>query len=136
MIERRQVLKGMGTLALGPMLLPLKTLAQAAPPKLPLPPAGADGWVSLINGRDLTGWYSMLQKSGKGVAEKTRIVTMESEMLHILGADVDDTQYESGYLATHQEFENVRIRVEYKWGVKQFAPRSLSKRDNGLLYGL
>jgi len=64
------------------------------------------------------------------------MVTMESEMLHIMGADVDDTQYESGYLATHQEFENVRIRVEYKWGVKQFAPRTISKRDNGLLYGL
>jgi len=136
MIERRQLLKTMGTLALGPILLPLETHAQAVPAKLTLPPAGADGWVSLINGRDLTGWYSMLQKSGKGMAEKKRMVTMESEMLHILGADVDDTQYESGYLATHEEFEDVRIRVEYKWGVKQFAPRTLSKRDNGLLYGL
>jgi hypothetical protein len=136
MMDRRQALKGMGALTLGPTLLPLKTLAQAAAPQLTLPPAGADGWISLINDRDLTGWYSMLQKSGKGVAEKRRIVTVESEMLHIMGADVDDTQYEPGYLATHQEFENVRIRVEYKWGVKQFAPRTLSKRDNGLLYGL
>ena len=136
MINRRHVLKGMGTLALGPTLLPLATLAQAAPPKLTLPPPGADGWISLINDRDLTGWYSMLQKSGKDVAEKKRIVTVENEMLHIMGADVDDTQYEPGYLATHQEFENVRIRVEYKWGVKQFAPRTLSKRDNGLLYAL
>jgi hypothetical protein len=108
MINRRHVLKGMGTLALGPTLLPLATLAQAAPPKLTLPPPGADGWISLINDRDLTGWYSMLQKSGKGVAEKKRIVTVENEMLHIMGADVDDTQYEAGYLATHQEFENVR----------------------------
>src|SRR6185503_21223299 len=135
MIDRRHVLKGMGTLALGPALLPLEAMAQPAAPKLTLPPAGADGWISLMNGRDLTGWYSMLQKSGKGVAEKKRIVAMESEMLHVMGADVDDTQYESGYLATHQEFENVRIRVEYKWGMKQFAPRSISKRDNGLLYG-
>jgi hypothetical protein len=136
MIDRRHVLKGMGTLALGPTLLPLAALAQTAPPKLTLPPPGANGWISLINDRDLTGWYSMLQKSGKGVAEKKRIITVENEMLHILGADVDDTQYEAGYLATHQEFENVRIRLEYKWGVKQFAPRTISKRDNGLLYGL
>ena len=111
MIDRRQALKGMGALTLGPMLLPLESVAQAAPPNLTLPPPGADGWISLMNGRDLTGWYSMLQKSGKGVAEKKRIVTMESEMLHVMGADVDDTQYESGYLATNQEFENVRIRV-------------------------
>src|SRR5579863_54737 len=131
MIDRRQALKGMGALSLGSMLMPLETLAQAAPPKLTLPPAGADGWISLMNGRDLTGWYSMLQKSGRGVAEKKRMVTIESEMLHIMGSDVDDTEYENGYLATNQEFENVRIRVEYKWGVKQFSPRSISKRDNG-----
>ena len=43
---------------------------------------------------------------------------------------------EPGYLATNQEFENVHIRVEYKWGMKRFAPRTYVKRDNGLLYGL
>jgi hypothetical protein len=43
---------------------------------------------------------------------------------------------EAGYLATNQEFANVRIRVEYKWGVKRHAPRYTPKRDNGLLYGL
>jgi hypothetical protein len=136
MLDRRQMLKGAGTLALAPALLPLAGVAQATPPRLSLPPAGMDGWISLINGRDLTGWYSMLQKSGKGVAEKKRMVSMENEMLHIMGSDVDDTQYEPGYLATMQEFENVRIRVEYKWGVKTFAPRTISKRDNGVLYGL
>lgn len=135
-MDRRQALMGIGALTLAPTLRPLKTFAQTAPSPLTLPPAGADGWISLINDRDLTGWYSMLQKSGKDVAEHKRIVTVENEMLHVMGADVDDTQYEPGYLATHQEFENVRIRVEYKWGMKQFAPRTLSKRDNGLLYGL
>src|ERR1700728_5319089 len=102
MIDRRQALKGIGALTLGPTLLPLKTLAQAAPPKLTLPPPGADGWISLINDRDLTGWYSMLQKSGKGVAEKKRIVTVENEILHIMGADEDDTEYEAGYLETRE----------------------------------
>ena len=28
----------------------------------------------------------------------------------------------------------LRIRVEYKWGVKRFAPRLEYRRDNGLLY--
>jgi hypothetical protein len=134
MMDRRQMLKGAGALALVPALLPVAGVAQAPAPKLP--PPGADGWISLLNGHDLTGWYTMLQKSGKGVAEKKRMVTMESEMLHIMGAEVDDTAYESGYVATLQEFENVRIRVEYKWGVKQFSPRTIAKRDNGVLYGL
>jgi hypothetical protein len=135
-IDRRQLLKGAGTLAIGPALLPFASLAQAPPAPLKLPPAGMDGWVSLINGRDLTGWYSMLQKSGKGAAEAKHMVSMEEEMLHIMGAEVTEEQFEPGYLATHQDFENVRIRVEYKWGVKTFAPRTVSKRDNGLLYGL
>jgi hypothetical protein len=131
-MNRRDLLKTGASLALGPILFPHQGLAQA----LPLPGAGADGWVSLLNGRDLTGWYSMLQKSGKGVAEAKKMVTMEEEMLHIMGNEVTGEAFEPGYLATNQEFENVRIRVEYKWGMKQFFPRSISKRDNGLLYGL
>ena len=38
-------------------------------------------------------------------------------MLHILGDQVTDEHFEPGYLATDQEFENVRIRVKYRWGV-------------------
>jgi hypothetical protein len=131
-MNRRDLLKTGASLALGPILFPHLGSAQA----LPLPAAGADGWVSLLNGRDLTGWYSMLQKSGKGVAEAKKMVMMEEEMLHILGNEDTGEHFESGYLATNQEFENVHIRVEYKWGMKQFFPRSISKRDNGLLYGL
>jgi hypothetical protein len=133
-MNRRNFLKTTGALSLASTLLPQTALAQSHTPALP--PAGADGWISLLNGRDLTGWYTMLEKSGKGVAEAKKMVTMESEMLHILGNQVTDEHFENGYLATHQEFENVRIRVEYKWGVSQFYPRTLSKRDNGLLYGL
>ncbi len=47
----------------------------------------------------------MLEKSGKGVAEAKKMVTMESEMLHVLGNQVTDEHFESGYLATNQEFE-------------------------------
>jgi hypothetical protein len=135
-MNRRDFLKASGTAALLPALLPHQALAQAAGPLSPLPAAGADGWISLINGRDLTGWYTMLQKSGKGVAETKKMVTMEEGMLHIMGCEVTDEKYESGYVATNQEFGDVHIRVEYKWGVKTFFPRTLSKRDNGLLYGL
>lgn len=137
-MNRRDFLKTGTALALTPALLP--HIASAQTPAPALPPAGADGWISLLNGRDFTGWYSVLDKSGRGVAEQKNIIAIESEMLHILGNQVgapgNETHYEPGYLATNQEFENVRIRVEYKWGVKQFYPRSLAKRDNGLLYGV
>jgi len=136
MINRRDFLKAGVPIATTPLWLPHCGLAQSLSSSTALPPAGADGWVSLLNGRDLTGWYSMLQKSGKDVAQTRKVVVMEEEMLHILGNDEKAEPAEAGYLATNQEFENVHIRVEYKWGVKRFSPRTETKRDNGLLYGL
>jgi len=132
-MNRRDFLRAGSSLALAPALFPYRGYAQTAPP---LPAAGSDGWVSLLNGRDLTGWYTMLQKSGKGFAEAHQMVTIEEEMLHIMGNEEGVVPAEPGYIATNQEFENVHIRVEYKWGVKRHAPRYTPKRDNGLLYGL
>ena len=131
-MNRRDFLKVGSVAAACPVLFPRQSFAQASA----LPASGADGWVSLLNGRDLSGWYTMLQKSGKGVAEKRKMVMMEEGMLHIMGNEEDGEPAEPGYLATNQEFENVHIRVEYKWGMKRFAPRTYVKRDNGLLYGL
>ena len=135
-MNRRDFLKASAPLIVAPAMVPYRAFAQAADTPPPLPPAGADGWVSLINGRDLTGWYTMLQKSGKGIAEELNMVVMEEQMLHILGEDERSDPVEAGYLATNQEFENVHIRVEYKWGMKRHAPRYTPKRDNGLLYAL
>ena len=133
-MDRRHFLAKGAALIAAPAFLPLADGAQQT--TRGLPPAGADGWVSLLNGRDLAGWYTVLQKSGRGVAEQKRMVTMEDEMLHILGNENNGENYESGYLATNAEFENVRIRVEYRWGQKQFGQRAISKRDNGLLSGV
>jgi len=117
-----------------PSLAAQTSLAQAGAPSLPS--SGTGGWISLLNGRDLSGWYSMLASSGRDVAEKRGIVRMEEGMLHIYGNELTAEPAEAGYLATVQEFGNVHIRVEFKWGLKRFPPRSLCKRDNGLLYGL
>jgi hypothetical protein len=137
-MNRREFLRASAPLALTPALFARQggapQIMEPTPP--PLPPAGADGWVSLINGRDLTGWYTMLQRSGKGVAETKGLVVMEEQMLHIMGNNEGDFPAEGGYLATSQEFANVHIRVEYKWGMKRHAPRFTPKRDNGVLYGL
>lgn len=136
MINRRDFMKAGLPAISSPLLFEPGALAQAMSSPSSLPPAGADGWISLLNGHDFSGWYTMLQKSGKGVAEERKIVAMEDGMLHILGNEVSSAPAEAGYLATNQEFGNVHIRVEYKWGMKRFAPRLLAKRDNGLLYGM
>ena len=136
MVNRRDFMRMGLPIAGSPWLAQHRGLAQAMPSHPSLPPTGADGWISLLNGRDLNGWYTMLQKSGRDVAEDRKMVVMEQDMLHILGNEVTAEPSEPGYIATNREFENVHIRVEYKWGVKRFPPRTMTKRDNGLLYGL
>src|ERR1700757_3842538 len=112
-MKRRRFLKASVSMATSPLWLPYVGVAEGFAPQASLPPAGADGWISLLNGRDLSGWYTMLQKSGKDVAQARKIVVMEQEMLHILGNEVTGEPAEPGYIATNQEFENVHIRVEY-----------------------
>ena len=134
-LNRRKFLQASSAAAAAAAFSPHRAFAQS--PASTLPAAGADGWVSLLNGRDLTGWYSMLQQSGKDIAEKRGMVAVEEGMLHIMGnPEAGEEAAQPGYLATQQEFENVHIRVEFKWGMKRFAPRQFAKRDNGILYGL
>jgi hypothetical protein len=135
-MNRRNFLKAGLTASAAPFLFPHRGVTQTLGSAPALPVAGSDGWVSLLNGRDLTGWYSMLERSGRDVAQQRKMVLMEEEMLHVMGNEDTGVAAEDGYLATHQEFENVHIRVEYKWGVKRFSPHGQSKRDNGILYGL
>lgn len=135
-MKRRDLLKSSVPLAGGALFFPSRSMAQALGSHSSRPQAGADGWISLLNGRDLEGWYTVLSQSGKDSAKARTMVGMEEGMLHILGNRAIGEPSEPGYLATHQEFENVHIRVEYKWGVSRFAPRLEAKRDNGLLYGL
>ncbi len=90
--------------------------------------AADDGWTPLFNGKNFEGWYTYLESSGKN-QDPNGVFKVENGAIHIL--DVPADKGEDGYLATTQEFSNVRIHVEYKWGVKRF---SEGKRDSGLLY--
>jgi hypothetical protein len=99
------------------------------------PPAHADGWIPIFNGRNLDGWYTFLQKSGKN-NDPEGYVRVEKGMIHILGDAVKASNPEPGYLSTEREFANCRLRFEYKWGLKRYEPRLEAKRDNGILYHL
>jgi hypothetical protein len=136
-MNRRQFLR-IGAPVAAPLLLSRRSTAQTATPPAAAPAAapdpGADGWIALFNGRNLDGWYTYLQRSGRNPANIDEYARVENGLLHILDRDVNAPRTESGFLSTLTEYENVRIRVECKWGVKRFAPRTEYKRDNGLLY--
>src|ERR1700720_2114426 len=94
-----------------------------------------DGWVSLFNGKDFTGWYTYLDSSGKNKDPKG-VFKVENGMIHILDVPLSDGKTpdgksDNGYLATTQDFSNVRIHAEYKWGIKRATE---GKRNSGLLY--
>ena len=55
-------------------------------------------------------------------------------MIHILDIPETAEKQDFGYIATEKEYSNYRIRLEYRWGKKRFAPRADSVRDSGLLY--
>lgn len=87
--------------------------------------AADDGWTPLFNGKNFDGWYTYLESRGKN-HDPNGVFKIENGAIHIF--DVPADKSENGYLATAQEFSNVRIHVEYKWGVKRF---SEGKRDSG-----
>ena len=103
---------------------------QATATKFPNP--GSDGWISIFNGKNLDGWYTYLQKSGKN-NDQLGVVRVDNGMIHILGNHVPEGAAETGFLSTTAEYSNYRFRGEYKWGVARHKPRSEWKRDNGLL---
>ena len=90
----------------------------------------SEGWVPLFNGKNLDGWYSYLDSSGKN-KDPNGVFKVENGMIHILDVPMSGGKSDNGYLATNQEFSNVRIHVEYKWGTKR---ASEGKRNSGLLY--
>jgi hypothetical protein len=128
-MDRRDFLRLGGIATVGAFLQPDGAAALSA-----YQGAQADGWIPLFNGRNLDGWYSMLSTSGRGVAETRGYLSVENGMIHILGNPPKDGPVETGYFATNQEYENYRVRVEYKWGTSRFPPRLEAKRDNGLIY--
>jgi hypothetical protein len=97
--------------------------------------ASDSGWVSIFNGRNLDGWYTYLQASGKNNDPKG-IIKVENGMIHVFDIPASDEKQEFGYMATEKEYSNCRIRLQYKWGTKKFAPRTAGKRDAGLLYDI
>lgn len=95
--------------------------------------AMGEGWTPLFNGRNLEGWYTWLPSTGRNTDPK-RVFDVHDEMLHILNIPVTGQDEEFGYVATENEYGNYRLRFQYRWGARRFAPRANDKRDSGLLY--
>jgi hypothetical protein len=81
----------------------------------------------LFNGKDFKGWYTFIEGDGKN-ADPSKIFEVEANgVLHISGEKF-------GYLCTDEEFDNFHLKLEFRFGVKKWAPRLDQVRDSGILY--
>ena len=92
-----------------------------------------DGWISLFNGKDLSGWYTFLDQHGKN-NDPDRIFTVEDGVIHLYKYAEDGASTPLGYFCTETEYSHYHLRFQYKWGSKRFGSRSQRKRDSGLMY--
>ena len=97
--------------------------------------AEPDGWTDLFNGRDLSGWYTFLQKHGKN-HDPDGVITIEDGAIHLYKHAAEGSTVVMGYIATEQEYGDYHLRFQYRWGKKKFQPRYALKRDAGLYYHL
>ena len=121
------------TLCLG--LLPLSpTWAQSS--------SKGDKWISLFNGKNLKGWETYLDSpytADKSV--KTAPIGLNNDPNQVFSVVTTDGKpalrisgETFGGINTLADFENYHLRLEFKWGSKQWPPKLGQPRDSGLLY--
>jgi Domain of Unknown Function (DUF1080) len=115
--------------------------------------APGSGWTPLWNGRSLDGWTTWIATPDKSVtvADVKRDAT--GKYLEPIGAERDPLRVFTvvemdgrpairisgevfGELRTKASFQNYHLRLQFKWGGKQWPPRDApgTPRDSGLLY--
>jgi hypothetical protein len=97
----------------------------------------AGDWRPLFNGKDLTGWDTWLGKP-HGSREVLGLNKDPKQVYTVVMEDGEPALRISGEiygaLTSKDEFENYRLRLEFKWGRKKWPPRENAARDSGLLY--
>jgi hypothetical protein len=92
-------------------------------------------WISLFNGKDLTGWDTFLSYQPESGNSEVLGVNNDPEGIYSVvdGAIRIDGKIWGG-LTSVEEYENYHLRLKFKWGEKRYPPRENERRDSGLLY--
>lgn len=132
--------------ALRPVLETLGFLAVPADDFSPEP-----GFVSLFNGRDLTGWETWLGRPHQSLevpglargadgrySEPIGLGRDPFAVFTVIALDGAPALRFSGQvfgtISSVESFSNYHLRLQFKWGTARWAPRADRVRDSGLLY--
>jgi hypothetical protein len=108
-------------------------------------------WVSLFNGKDLTGWETWLGKPHKLSEVPGLVRNAQGEYSTPVGLNSDPNRVFTvvrmdgepvirvsgeiyGGLITAEAYESYHLRFEFKWGEKRWPPREQAVRDTGCCY--
>ncbi|WP_199271883.1 3-keto-disaccharide hydrolase [Pseudoduganella flava] len=106
---------------------------------LSAPLFAAEGWTTLFNGRDLTGWttWVSMQPTSDNMKAPTSVRGANHDPKHVFSV-VDGmlrvSGEEWGAVSTVGDYENFHLKFDVKWGEKKWFPRLAAPRDSGLLY--
>src|SRR5688572_5066023 len=84
-----------------------------------------DGWVSLFNGKDLSGWDTWLGKPNGGKepvglnkdpSKVYTVVEVDGQLAIRISGEI------FGALTSQQELENYHLKLDFKWGEKKWPP--------------
>ena len=90
-------------------------------------------WQLLFNGVDLTGWT--FYQEGVGEVDRLGAVAIDDGVLHFMGPHYERAPESGfGHIATRETFADYHLRLDFRWGSERFAPRTLAKRNSGILY--
>jgi len=119
---------------LSPSILGIACVLAAAAHSAPADAPAERTPIQLFNGKNLDGWYVAIQGKGR-VAEQNIFRAADGAIQTYPDAAGGSPQPFAG-LITEAEYGDYRLTLEYKWGVRKFAPRAFpdSVRDAGVCY--
>jgi len=97
-----------------------------------------DGFVSLFNGKDLTGWYLKIRSGDEELAKK--VYTVDKGMVHVFKDFPQEYELNTGKNATHglfytnKKYSKFIFRFEYKWGTGISNNFNQFQYDAGMYY--
>ena len=81
----------------------------------------------LFNGKNWDGLNTFIPGEGKNKDSKGIFKIQPDGTIHVSGEKFS-------FISTEKEYDNYRLRCEFKWGTKKWPPRENAVRDAGVLY--